>query len=636
VSGRNEKFGATAGRVPFESLTALSPSKGMVEGLAPWHGYGSCRGRPVVAVALAAMVLVSAAAAGQETASEEVGIAPPALAKSGLCAVGIPQIVLLVVFSAVVFYIVNWTFLDVRLVGTNEPMWSAVVLAGGLAGLGAAVLVPLFFIGLPLGVILFAGATITYVMHRNNLVVANLRVLTKAHLARLRARLTGKPMESEERGPVVGVGRDIIFMGMDDLPIRLDAANEAPRQGVQEVERIFFDAIVRHATVVGVLMRGGKAQVRLRVAGQVISGGDPAPPGRSPATPGQSPEDSVAEQIPAALKQLAGLNPEETRKPQEGRLRAVVGGQTFELRVKTQGSVQGEQIAVRVIDLAGSRMAIGDLGLSEEQVQALSEALAKRPGIVLVSAPKNSGLTTTLHACLRHFDRYINTVVAFEPHVDLEVENVQHMALSQEDGASAAEAVREQLRLAPDVVAVDSLSSPEVAAVLAEASRQQTVLVCLRASDAGQALSRLLALVPSPEALAAGLWLVMNQRLVRDLCPVCKEAYRPNPEFLRKANLASQRVDVLYRPPKSVAVEKGNPVICPRCNNVRYAGRTGLFELMAIDDEARAMIGRGVNVADIRAHARKSGMRNLQEEGLALVIAGRTSIEEVLRAVKQT
>ena len=576
---------------------------------------------PVVAVALAAMVLVSAASA-QETASEEVGIAPPALANPGLRAVGIPQIVLLAVFSAVVFYVVNWTSLDVRLVGTNEPMWSAVVLAGGLAGLAAAMLVPLFLIGLPLGVILFAGAAITYAMHRNNLVIPNLRVLTKAHLARLRARLTGKPMESEERGIVVGVGRDIIFMGMDDLPIRLQAANEAQRQGVQEVERIFFDAIVRHATVVGVLLRNRKVQVRLRVGGQVISGSEP--------------EGSVAEQIPAALKRLAGLNPEETRKPQEGRTRAVVGGQTFELRVKTQGSVQGEQIAVRIIDLVGSRMAIGDLGLSGEQIQTLSEALAKRPGIVLVSAPKNSGLTTTLHACLRHFDRYINTIVAFEPHVDLEVENVQHIALSQEDGASAAEAVRGQLRLAPDVVAADSLSSPEVAAVLAEASRQQTVLVCLRASDAGQALSRLLALVPSPEALAAGLWLVVNQRLVRDLCPVCKEAYRPNPEFLRKANLASQRVDILYRPPKSIAVEKGKPVICPRCNNVRYAGRTGLFELMAIGDEARAMIGRGANVADIRAHARKSGMRNLQEEGLALVIAGRTSIEEVLRAVKQT
>ena len=597
MSGRNEKyaprFGATVRRVP-----ALA-----------------------VGVALATMVLVSSASA-QETASEEVGIEPPALANPGLRAVGIPQIVLLAVFSAVVFYAVNWTFMDVRLVGTNEPMWSAVVLAGGLAGLAAAILVPLFFIGLPLGLILFAGAAITYVMHRNNLVIPNLRVLTKAHLARLRANFTGKPMESEERGPVVGVGRDIIFMGMDDLPIRLNAANETQRQGVQEVERIFFDAIVRHATVVGVLLRGHKAQVRLRVGGQVISGGDP--------------EGPVAEQIPAALKQLAGLSPQETRKPQEGRLRAVVGGQTFELRIKTQGSVHGEQIAVRVIDLAGSRMTLGDLGLSGEQIQAFSEALAKRPGIVLVSAPKNSGLTTTLHACLRHFDRYINTVVAFEPHVDLDVENVQHIALSQEDSASAAEAVRGQLRLAPDVVAVDSLSSPEVAAVLAEASRQHTVLVCLRASDAGQALSRLLALVPSPEALAAGLWLVVNQRLVRDLCPVCKEAYRPNPEFLRKANLASQRVDVLYRPPKSITVEKGKPVICPRCNNVRYAGRTGLFELMEIDDEARAMIGRGANVADIRAHARKIGMRNLQEEGLALVIAGRTSIEEVLRAVKQT
>jgi type II secretory ATPase GspE/PulE/Tfp pilus assembly ATPase PilB-like protein len=459
-------------------------------------------------------------------------------------------------------------------------------------------------------------------MHRNNLVIANLRVLTEAHLARLRARLTGKPMESEERRPVVGTGRDIIFMGTDDLPIRLDAANEAQRQGVREVERIFFDAIVRHATVVGVLVRGGKAQVRLRVADKVISGGDP--------------EGPVAEQIPAALKRLAGLSPEETRKPQESRLRAVVGGQTFELRVKTQGSVHGEQIAVRVIDLASSRMSLPDLGLSDEQVQTLSEALAKRPGIVLLSAPKNSGLTTTLHACLRHFDRYINTVVAFEPHVDLEVENIQHLTLNQEDGAAAAEAVRNPLRLAPDVVAVDSLSSPEVAAVLAEASREHTVLVCLRASDAGQALARLLALFPSPDPLATGLGLVLNQRLVRSLCPECKEAYRPNPEFLRKANLASQRVDTLYRPPKTIAMEKGRPIICPRCNNVRYIGRIGLFELMAIDDEARGMIGRRANVSDIRAHARKHGMRNLQEEGLRLVIAGRTSIEEVLRAVKQT
>ena len=129
---------------------------------------------------------------------------------------------------------------------------------------------------------------------------------------------------------------------------------------------------------------------------------------------------------------------------------------------------------------------------------------------------------------------------------------------------------------------------------------------------------------------------MVNQRLVRELCPTCKEAYRPNPEFLRKANLASRRVEVLFRPPQPARSQQGKAMLCPRCGNLRYVGRAGLFELMPIDDEARDMIARSAGPADVRTHARKGGMRNLQEEGLELVIAGRTSVEEVLRAIKQT
>jgi type II secretory ATPase GspE/PulE/Tfp pilus assembly ATPase PilB-like protein len=573
---------------------------------------------PAALAALGAALALASSVWGQPAG----GLEPAPLAEPALQAVGMVQLVLLALLAAAVFYVANWTFLDVRRVQTNERAWSAAVLGGGLAALAAALAVPAFAIGFGVGVILFGGTALAYAVHRNALVVPALTVLSRAHLARLRRRLGGRSaVEATHEGPVTAAGRNIIFMGMDDLPLRVEVGPDADPQAAREVERIFFDAITQQAAVVGLLVRPQKAQVRLRVAGKVVEGGDVDGP--------------LAPLVSAAIKRLAGLDPAETRKPQEGRLRAVVAGQTFELRLKTQGSVKGEQIAARVIDLAASRMSLADLGLSEAQAAMVTEALGRRPGIVLVSAPKNSGLTTTLHACLRHIDRYMNTVVAFEPHVDLEVENVQHVALAQEDEAEAERQVRDALAKGADVVMVDSLSSASAAEVLAEAARERTVLVSLRAGDAGQALARLAALV-GPDALAQGLYLVMNQRLVRDLCPECKEPYRPNPEFLRKANLATQRVDTLYRPPKKVEFEKGKPVVCSRCNNSRYAGRTGLFELMPLDDEARAMIGRGADAADLRAYARKLGMKNLQEEGLALVIAGRTSIEEVLRAVKQT
>jgi type II secretory ATPase GspE/PulE/Tfp pilus assembly ATPase PilB-like protein len=170
--------------------------------------------------------------------------------------------------------------------------------------------------------------------------------------------------------------------------------------------------------------------------------------------------------------------------------------------------------------------------------------------------------------------------------------------------------------------------------VLAEAAADHTILVGLRATDTTQALARLAEMMSDRAALASRLRIIVSQRLVRLLCPDCKEAYRPNPEFLRKANLGARRVDVLYRPPARPAVEKDKVVVCPRCHNDRYIGRTGLFEVMVVDPEMADLIAAGAGPADLRTHARKFGLRNLQEEGLELVTRGETSIEEVLRAIK--
>ncbi len=574
------------------------------------------------AAALVLGALASAAGAAETAAKVPPGIERPRLADADVWAVGLPQLILLVVLGAVVFYLADWAFLDTRFVGTNRTLWSGLVLGGAVAGLLAALFLPVFYVGFPVGVLLAGGVAVIYTKHRNGLVTENLTVLSGPHLRRLKDRLAGRRSVADTSGPVTGVGRDIIFMSLDDLPIRMEAAKPVEAEANQETERILFDAIVRRAAVVGVLIKGRRAQVRYRIDGQVAE----APNVEGPVSP----------HVAATLKRLAGLDPSETRKPQQGKVRAVVAGQTFELRIKTSGSVRGEQLAIRVLDLATTEMRLEDLGLAESQIETLKTALDVKPGLVVVSGPKDSGLTTTLLACLRHYDRYMNTVVSFEPHVDLEVQNVQHVPLTEDTGAGAAAKVQEHVRMQPDVVAVDSLASPEVGQVLAPVVAEARLVVGLRASDAAQAMARMAQLFGSTHPLSEGLHLVANQRLVRMLCPECKEAYRPNPDFLRKANLASQKVDVLYRPPSHPETDrKGRPVVCARCQNVRYTGRTGLFELMPIDEEARAMIASGASAADVRTHARKLGMRNLQEEGLRLVIDGTTSIEEVLRAIKQ-
>jgi type II secretory ATPase GspE/PulE/Tfp pilus assembly ATPase PilB-like protein len=584
----------------------------------------SRRARAVRGVCLAAAIMLalaaSGASAGQPPANYSFGVEQPKLYDPPLLALSIVKLILLAVFTGVVFYVDNWALLDMRFVNTSPIVWGVVILLATLAGVGTAALVPFFWIGLPLGIILYAGAAMTYANHRNSLVTPPLRVLTGAHLERIKRRLSGRKPVDSSAGVYAGAGRDIIFMGLDDLPIRPAADSELAREANAEVERVLYDAIVRRASMVGFIARPQKGEVRLRIDGEMFAGGNIDRP--------------VADHFPAAVKRLAGLDPAETRKPQEGRCRAVVSGQTFDLRVKTAGTVKGEQVAIRIVDLLTSQRRLEDLGMSADQVTALKEALSQRPGLVLVSSPKDSGLTTTLHACLRYFDRYLNNVILFEAHPEVEIENVQHVALNQEDGPVASAEVRSRVRMEPDVVGIDSLYLADVAQILAEAANEHTVVIGLRAADSGQAITRAGGLFGSREPLARRLQIVLNQRLVRLLCPECREAYRPNPEFVRKANLGSQRVEVLHRAPTRAVIRDGKEVVCPRCHNDRYIGRTAIFELMPINDEARGLIERSA-LTDLRTYARKLGMRNLQEQGLQMVIEGRTSIEEVLRAIKQ-
>jgi len=617
---------------------AQRPAMSKARGRGPERAGQARRPNPVLQAAPLLLLLalaVPALAAGPETGAPTDpagaaaaayyprGFPPPEVAEPGLPVMGLVRVVLLTALAAGMAWVTHWIFTDTQFVGTDRALWSGEALGVGLVSLAVACLVPWLYAGLPLGAAMFGGAAVAYVVHRNARVTPPLRVLGRAHAA----RLAGRRSASEPGVTVQAVAPDVTFLGYDDIPRVPESDSFEQRRAALEVARMVGEAIDRGAMALGLLVRPKGGEVRYQVGGEMVAGAplDPA----------------LAADAVRTFKHLTDLDPNETRKPQEGRIQAVTAGRTYDLRIKTSGTVRGEQVAVRIRDQATTRLRLEDLGLTDDPRQALTAGLDTRPGVVLVSAPRHAGLTTTLHACLRHFDRYVDNVVAFEPRVDLEIENVDHVPLDQEDGPVAASEVRQRLHMEPDVVSVDALHDPDVARALLESGgaapeggvTPRTLVIGLRAGDASQALGRLVGLLGSPEPLARHLSAVVNQRLVRLLCPACKEAYRPNPQFLRKANLAVEAIETLYRPPSRTDVSDGHVAVCPDCRNHRYVGRTGLFEVMPLDDEARRLLARRALTA-LRTHCRKLGMRNLQEEGLRLILDGQTSVEEVLRAIK--
>jgi type II secretory ATPase GspE/PulE/Tfp pilus assembly ATPase PilB-like protein len=182
---------------------------------------------------------------------------------------------------------------------------------------------------------------------------------------------------------------------------------------------------------------------------------------------------------------------------------------------------------------------------------------------------------------------------------------------------------------------IDDLTDDATARRVIEAAREHLIIVGVQALDVGRAVSRFIGMVQDRKGVSEVLRLVTSQRLARMLCRQCKEAYRPRPEFLRKANLTKQNVDVLYRVPLEREEKRGKVVVCPGCENAGFIDRTGFFEVMPIDAEAREMIAEGKTMADVRLHARKRGSRSLQEAGLRRVIEGLTSVDEVLRVIQK-
>jgi type II secretory ATPase GspE/PulE/Tfp pilus assembly ATPase PilB-like protein len=265
--------------------------------------------------------------------------------------------------------------------------------------------------------------------------------------------------------------------------------------------------------------------------------------------------------------------------------------------------------------------------------------IAQQPhGMLIVCGPTGAGKSTTLYACLNEIDRYQKNVITVENPVEYNIDNVTQIEINPKAGKTFASELRSILRQDPDVIYIGEIRDQETAEIACQAAQTgHMVFTTLHANDTVTALGRLIDLGVQPFMVSSAISAILGQRLVRLLCPRCKVKYKPNPDMIRKANLPVDKIKYFYRPPESPEewpVTPEGPMECEHCGGTGYRGRTGIFELLVVSDRIRDMIRENPNFNAIKQEAIKNGMKYLQEDGLRVVMEGKTSIQELLRVSK--
>jgi type II secretory ATPase GspE/PulE/Tfp pilus assembly ATPase PilB-like protein len=311
-----------------------------------------------------------------------------------------------------------------------------------------------------------------------------------------------------------------------------------------------------------------------------------------------------------------------------------------DFRVATAGSVAGEKMVMRLLDKARAVVTLTQVGMRDKMREQVRSVVKQPHGMFIVCGPTGAGKSTTLYGCLNEIDRYTKNVITVENPVEYQIENVTQIEINPKAGKTFASELRSILRQDPDVIYIGEIRDNETAEIACQAAQTgHMVLTTLHANDTVTAIARLLDLGVQPFMIANAVSAVLGQRLVRVLCPKCKQKYTPNPETIRKANLPADKIKFFYRPPPGSDKndeddDKKKEAKCPRCNGTGYRGRTGVFELLVLNDKIREMVRESPNMNAIRQEAVKSGMAYMQEDGLRQVIEGETSIQELMRVCK--
>ncbi|MGC1274663.1 MAG: GspE/PulE family protein [Planctomycetaceae bacterium] len=517
-------------------------------------------------------------------------------------------------------WITQWVDDDSGSLKLRPEFWNAVVFAGGMAGFAVVLMLPSILLGLP-ALLLAAGAPVgLYVAERNAHVPDSAKVLTQRHLTAVANRLLarfGLALGSEET-PMFSGGPPIQFVGKS--VVGGDSEADRSRQvenskGYSAAKELIYDSILRRATDVHLEPQESETAIRIRVDGVMH--------------PGEPFSRDTGQAVVNVLKVLSAMDITERRKPQDGSFRALLTDREIDFRVATQGTRFGEKLSLRILDQGSAVADLASLGMPKRLQDKVAHLLLEPHGMILCCGPTGAGKSTTLYAALNSMDRYQRNVITVEDPIEYKIEGVNQIEINTKAGQNFAGSLRSILRQDPDVVMVGEIRDAETATIACQAANTgHMVFSTVHANDTVTALYRLLELGVEPFMVANSLTALVGQRLVRRLCPDCKEAYKPNPDLVRKAGLPVDKIEYFYRPPKSPQEE------CPTCGGLGYHGRIGVYELLVLTDRIRDLVREKSTATAVKAEVRKDGMLSMREEGLRLVARGITAIDELLRVVK--
>ncbi|MDW8032263.1 MAG: GspE/PulE family protein [Aquificaceae bacterium] len=331
---------------------------------------------------------------------------------------------------------------------------------------------------------------------------------------------------------------------------------------------------------------------------------------------------SLQEQVASRIKVLANLNVAERRVPQDGKIAVKVGARHLDIRVSVVPTVFGERVVLRLLEKGGKLLRLEDLGLWEEDLLKLRRLSQKPYGIVLATGPTGAGKSTTLYAMILEVKSPRRNIITIEDPPEYQIEGVSQIQVNPKVGLTFATGLRAILRQDPDVIMVGEIRDAETAEIAVQSALTgHLVLSTLHTNDAPSAITRLFDLGVEPFLIASALEGVVAQRLVRRICPHCKEAYKPSQEELSQLGLSEECI--LYR-------GRG----CEHCMGTGYKGRTGIYEVLEVEEEFKKTIIKTQDAVELRNFARGQGFGSMLEDGIRKVLAGITTPEEVLRAVK--
>ncbi|MGB8221549.1 MAG: ATPase, T2SS/T4P/T4SS family [Polyangiales bacterium] len=429
---------------------------------------------------------------------------------------------------------------------------------------------------------------------------------------------------------------------VEELRDLIDMTDEAPV--IRWVNNLFYTAVKERASDIHIEPTEDKVIVRYRVDGRLI--------------PRKEANRGFLSSIVSRVKIEAGLNIAEKRLPQDGRITKKIAGKVVDVRVSTIPTAKGERVVMRLLDKEQVLLSLIDLGFARKELDQLENLIRRPNGIILVTGPTGSGKTTTLYGCLNTINTPEKNILTAEDPVEYELRGIGQMQVQPKIGLTFASGLRSFLRQDPDVIMVGEIRDHETAEIAIHASLTgHLVLSTLHTNDAPSAVTRLVDMDVQAYQISSSVLAVLAQRLVRKLCGYCRVPYEPSAQDLRELGIdlakAHEKLAELRRLAATTVIGRSNLTMlpdsvgsesdeltfyrhgaCEECSNTGYRGRIGIFELMIIDEPVRREILNNSDAKTIQRVAQQQGMRLLREDGARQVVAGVTSVEEVLAATQ--